>query len=117
MRRRNGGGRTGSGAHARRWRGSAAAVVALAVLLAAWPSAAQLVRGDANCDGMVNAADIGALTAAIFAGGSSCITADVNHDGRISAADMVAEIQVLAGLATPTSTPSNGPGATATASA
>ena len=68
------------------------------------------VAGDANCDGIVNGADLLAVEDALFEL-SSCPESDVNDDRVISAADLAAEVPfVVAAPPAATST------ATATAS-
>jgi len=80
-------------------------------MLRAAPSA----RGDVNCDGRVDAADIEALTAVLFGTApDSCGSADVNVDGRISAADAVA---LVSAVAPPVTTPSRSPAFTRTPTA
>jgi hypothetical protein len=54
------------------------------------------VPGDADCDGILSGADIGALARALFEG-PSCASADANDDGVLSAADIVALISLLVG--------------------
>lgn len=49
--------------------------------------------GDANCDGIVNAADLAAIESAIFEG-TTCAGADVNVDGAITAADPAAFVHL-----------------------
>jgi len=96
------------------------ATLVLAVFLctlARVPVAAAL-PGDADCNGVRDAADVRALIAAIM-NGSSCSGADVNGDKRINAADLPAELGLLGGssgtptatrTATPTQPPAGGTG-------
>src|SRR5215510_399002 len=86
-------------AHA--WR-ALAAVAGLGLAVAAWPATAAAAPGDVNCDGVANAADIDALTAAVFEG-SSCPTSDVNQDGGRTAPDFIALFRILS-AAIPTAT-------------
>lgn len=54
------------------------------------PAVAQVIR-DANCDGVVDEADRGALVDDLFVpAGPSCANADVNRDGAFSVADLIA---------------------------
>jgi len=70
--------------------------------------------GDANCNGVVDAADTAALISAIFVG-SDCAAADVNRDGEISAPDLTSLVVLLAARPSPTATPTgSGPPGTAT---
>ena len=66
---------------------------------------AQLVAGDANCDGVVDERDLAALAQAVF-GDNDCPDADANGDGRISAADFprIVLIATFEPTATPTRT-------------
>ena len=50
---------------------------------------AEMLPGDANCDGRLDAADLAAVVHAVFVG-SPCPGADVNGDGQITAADIPA---------------------------
>jgi len=68
------------------------------------PAAAQL-RGDANCNGTVNAADIDAVVAIVFGGANTCATADVNDDGAITSTDVVGVLLAFAPPGTATVTP------------
>jgi Dockerin type I domain len=76
------------------------------VLLGAAPCAAQpFAPGDANCNGVIDATDVAALTQALFEGGD-CSGLDVNEDGRLTAADLSALIVLLPGhIPTATVTP------------
>ncbi len=67
---------------------------ALALVLAARVTHA-VVPGDANCDGVVDEYDLGALAENIF-GDRQCLGADANGDGLVSAADFVAIVPVAA---------------------
>jgi len=58
-----------------------------------------LLPGDADCNGVVEPADLPALMAAIFADG--CAGADVNADGAFSAADLPALLPLLPETAQP----------------
>lgn len=70
------------------------------------------LQGDANCDGLVNTADLPAVVEGIF-GNSTCAGVDVNGDGRATAADLVNEIPLLVPAISPTPTvtpsPTNSP--------
>src|SRR5512143_3151489 len=81
----------------------AGCVVSLALLLAASASPAGELRGDANCDGRVDSADIEAVLGDLFGTGAPCAGVDVNDDGRVSAADVIALMQILS--ASPTAPP------------
>ncbi len=86
-----------------RGRAGLAALLAAPLLLWALAAGAQLFApGDANCDGVVDAADLSALQETLFRGGD-CAGADVNNDGRVSAADATALLPLLVGVL-PTST-------------
>jgi hypothetical protein len=50
------------------------------------PTAA--VPGDANCDGVVSAADLVAVVAAIASDGEPVCGEDANQDGDVDAADL-----------------------------
>src|SRR5262249_38363303 len=111
MRRRDGAERW-TCARARRIGGLAVApILGLALLLHPSAATAQALAGDGNCDGVVDNADLGAVTVALFAG-SGCATADVNGDGELNAADLVALERILATLPTPTATASGSPTST-----
>jgi hypothetical protein len=49
--------------------------------------------GDANCDGVIDAADLQALTERLFSPG--CEGADVNQDGAVTAADLPSLVTLL----------------------
>jgi hypothetical protein len=70
------------------------AVIVLVCLSLARPAAA--VRGDADCNGKMAAADLPAVITALFERGP-CADADVNGDGIKSASDVTAELQQLYG--------------------
>src|SRR5579862_9255687 len=61
------------------------------------------LAGDANCDGVVNDADLVAVGTAAFEG-STCAAADANGDGAISAADLPAEATFIVLAQAPTRT-------------
>lgn len=67
------------------------------------------IRGDANCDGRVDASDIDAVIALLFGEAGACpsaeANADANQDGSVTAADITA-VELLLPLAGPTGTPS-----------
>ncbi|HUI26816.1 MAG TPA: hypothetical protein VL403_12100, partial [Candidatus Kryptonia bacterium] len=65
-------------------------------------------RGDANCDGIVTAADEPVLVWRIFNDVDDCFGADANNDGVVNAADLLALAPLLI-PATPTPTPLRGP--------
>ncbi len=78
------------------------------LLLARGADGQTFAPGDANCDGVVAAADVEALVSALFVA-AECDGVDANGDGRNSAADLVALLQRLAApppTATPTAEPS-----------
>src|SRR5512143_332487 len=77
-------------------------LVGLALLLAASATQAGELRGDANCDGRVDSADIEAVLGELFGTPESCAGVDVNDDGRVSAADVISLMQILATAPTPT---------------
>jgi hypothetical protein len=54
-----------------------------------------ILRGDANGDERVDAADVPALAAAIFEAESALPGADVNGDGAVTVADLTALVQLL----------------------
>src|SRR5512139_3736855 len=81
----------------------ASCLVSLALLLAASAAPAGELRGDANCDGRVDSADIEAVLGDLFGTREPCAGVDVNDDGRVSAADVIALMQILS--ASPTATP------------
>ena len=68
--------------------------IVVSVVLTATPAQAQgdFVRGDANCDGLVNGADTTKIIFHIFMGSPiDCMdAADVNDDGQVSIVDLVA---------------------------
>jgi Dockerin type I domain len=87
-------------------------------------SAQSSLQGDANCDGLVDGADIDAVLAIVFGGPNTCELADVNGDGRVSMADATAIIGILSPAAesptpgdTATITPTANPNDTATPTA
>ena len=82
----------------------------LCVLLTVASRLCAQLAGDANCDGIVNDADLMAVHAAVFER-SGCAAADVNADGVMSAADLPAEVPlvVMAQAPTPTATPDTPP--------
>lgn len=55
------------------------------------------VQGDANCDGVLNAADLERLNLLLFdaADADLCVQADANDDGRLNAADLPALVSLL----------------------
>jgi len=72
-------------------------------------------RGDANCDGFVDGADVASLMEAVFSG-TDCAGADVNDDGAVSGADLVAlNVELASGDDQPTATPESSETATAEA--
>ena len=79
-------------------------LLAVMVLNVAQGSRAAASQGDADCNGVVDGADLSAITAAIFNGANHCPEADVNNDGRVSAADYGAEMELLE-VPLPTVTP------------
>src|SRR5512143_2378685 len=81
----------------------ASCLVSLALLLAASAAQAGGLRGDANCDGRVDSADVDAVLGDLFGTREFCPGVDVNDDGRVSAADVIALMQILS--ASPTATP------------
>ena len=88
------------------WVATLLAGMVLAILAGIVPGVAvAALPGDADCNGVRDAADVAALVAAIM-NGSTCPDADVNGDGQINAADLPAEVGLLVGVAgTPTMTP------------
>src|ERR1700690_1579214 len=81
------------------------AVVACAQI-GALAAAADMLPGDADCNGVVDRADITAIASAIFVP-TSCVGTDANGDKRTTAADLVAGVKILASpSATPTVTQS-----------
>lgn len=78
------------------------AIIALAaaILLLRPPGAAKAqASGDVNCDGRIDAADVGALVPTLFGDfGAECTVGEVNADGRISAADVAAAALAIAAL-------------------
>ncbi len=65
------------------------------------------LRGDANCDGEVNVADVTAVVATIFGDGTgTCPGVDVNGDGAITISDVTAVIIVI-NAPPPTDTPTS----------
>src|SRR5512143_627264 len=88
---------------------------ALLITLSATAGVAQSsapLRGDANCDGRVDQADVDKVLAIVFGGLNDCDNSDVNDDGRVSVADTTA---VLAILISPPQSPT--PSETATTAA
>lgn len=67
-------------------------------------------QGDANCDGLVNTADLPAVVEGLFEN-RSCAGVDVNGDERVTAADLVKEIPLLVPPISPTP-PRQGPSVT-----
>ncbi len=99
-------------------RRAAGSLLGAALLVAASVASAGLLRGDTNCDGRVDQADVDALFAALFGAESDCAGLDVNGDGGISAGDVVALMEQLQSpTATPTETPSTAVTPTVTGSA
>lgn len=93
-------------------RSAAACLLLVILLLPATQASAQPV-GDANCDDVVNVADLEALIRQIFDDTEPCAWADVNGDGQISAADLVALLPLIPEpLPTVTGTPPSTPTAT-----
>jgi hypothetical protein len=70
------------------------AAAALLWLSVAAPAPA--VRGDADCNGKIAAADLSAVATTLFEGGA-CVDADANGDGTRSASDVIADLQLLSG--------------------
>src|SRR5690606_16616176 len=100
--------RSMAGEHARRTapadrRRVPAVLLAFAVLVAASGASAGILRGDANCDGVVDGRDLQVLQAALFGGNNGCAGLDVNDDGSVGAADLSA-LQRLLVSAVPTAT-------------
>ena len=57
-----------------------------------------VIRGDANCDGVINGADVAYLINYLFVGGPSpnrLEVGDANCDGRINVADVIYLINYL----------------------
>ena len=77
-----------------RFDGLAATCCVVTILVAPLPAQ---IRGDANCDGVVDVRDIRDALPAMFVE-SACGAADANGDGRRSAADAVALVQLLSPL-------------------
>lgn len=69
-------------------------VIFLVCLTVTEPAAA--LRGDADCNGAITAADLSAAITALFEPGP-CADADVNGDGAKRASDVTAELQRLYG--------------------
>lgn len=69
-------------------------LTALLVRIAAAP-AQPLIDGDANCDGVVDDADVVTAIAVLYGASTSCPTADANQDSVMSAADIAAIVRLL----------------------
>ena len=94
----------------------------LAILLLVWlevtvvgARSAFALKGDANCDEQVNAADVAAVITTIFGEANTCPTVDVNSDGVVSAADITG-VAAAFGPPPPTATPTETPTVTSTPS-
>lgn len=85
-----------------------AAIAACFALLAGGRGAGALLRGDANCDGVIAGSDLRALIARIFAP-RACGDGDPNLDGATSASDLSAELDLFAASPPPTATASPTP--------
>jgi hypothetical protein len=59
----------------------------------AW--AAMPVKGDANCDGAIGAADIAAIVAGIGEPPGACVRVDVDTDGEVTPADLTGELGIV----------------------
>ena len=74
------------------------AVVACLSCALGMKAQSQVIRGDVNCDGSVNAADVTALYNYILNGDETYIaTSDVNNDGAINAGDVTAVYNIILG--------------------
>jgi hypothetical protein len=74
------------------------------LLIVTGAGAQTAVPGDADCNGLRNAADVTAAADALFEG-SGCAGADANEDGRRTVADVTRVVALLIAPLAPTSTP------------
>ena len=73
-------------------------VCALAVLVSGWVWAVPVgasVKGDANCDGWIGAADITAIASQVGLLPADCDRVDVDGDGVVTADDLLDEIEIV----------------------
>jgi hypothetical protein len=75
----------------RRWKCVLVAITLAAIQSIAAAQSGNFAPGDANCDGVRDAADVGSLIVALF-NESECPAVDINNDDATSGADLVAVV-------------------------